>query len=141
MSSTNPIEMLASYIAMQTPVLIVCIVAILVTILRWNDGPRVSVWALLGFGLAFALSLIIPVVQVLTQQWMIRVGGSARNIAHLFTIQAVIWAILHALSYVFLLLAVFAARSPRPLPLRVPGPAYRTYSGTGSDGASAGRVQ
>ena len=120
--STSPIHILVGNIAIQSPILLVCIAAIVVTILRWNDATRGSVWAVLGFGLACALCLIIPVAQMLTQQWMMRAGHKPEDVATVYQIQAVVWAILRAMSYVFLVLAVFAGRSSGPPLLRVAGP-------------------
>lgn len=108
----------------QAPGLLVATVACVVVLVRRRHAPRGSTWALLGFGLALALGLIIPVGEVMSQRWMMESGDTRAQIGYVLTGVALLWNGLHAVVYALLLVAVFAGRStpgavvPPPLPPR-----------------------
>ena len=109
MNSTDQIKMLLSSFAMQLPVLLVCLVAGVVILARGKQGARGAVWALLGFGLALVLCILIPVVQTSVQSWVMQSGDIAHR-ASVFTVLSILWSVLRAISYALLLLAVIAQR-------------------------------
>ena len=98
-----------SSVASQVPVIIVCLIACVVIVVKWRDGSRGSVWALLGFVVALILCLTIPITQSV-QYSLIKSQGLAQS-APLVAGLAFLWSVLRAASYALLLIAVFAGRA------------------------------
>ena len=118
--------MFLTMFAAQVPILIVCIIACAVILLRWNEAAHGAFWALIGFGLSLLLCFAVPLTQVVVQQWMAQNGGTA-NRFWVFTCMGILWSILRAVSYACLLVAVFAGRSaPDAMP---PSPFDRAGAG------------
>ena len=103
----------------QIPGLLVATLGCVVVLVRRHQVPRASTWALLGFCLALALGLMIPVGQVISQRWMLESGDTRVQIGYVLTGVALLWNGLHAVVYALLLVAVFAGRS-KPLPVFPP---------------------
>src|SRR4051812_45066606 len=106
MNITPPFQMLMSSIASQVPVMIVCLIACAVIVVKWREASSGSIWALLGFIVVLLLCLTIPITQYV-QYSLIKsqgIGQSAPIIASL----AIVWSLLRALSYGLLLVAIFA---------------------------------
>ena len=104
--------MFLSIFLMQLPTMIVCLVACILILARWNAGSRGLKWALLGFGSVLALCLVMPVVHTIVQSWAIHSGEIAGRI-WAFTAVSIVSSLLHAATYVFFLIAVLAGR-PAP---------------------------
>jgi hypothetical protein len=117
MNNPTEIKMFFSSFATQLPILLVCLAACVIVLVRWKDAPRASLWALLGFGLSLGLCIVVPVVQTSVQTWMIR-SGDAPSRTSVFAALALLWSVLRAVSYALLLVAVFAGRSGSPQPNR-----------------------
>jgi hypothetical protein len=118
--TTVQLKMFLSTFVMQLPSLLVCLAAGVVLLVRWRQAPGASLWALLGFGLAALLGLIIPVVQSTVQYWLMNRGDMARHAA-IFGALAMVWSVLRALTYVLLLVAVFTDRPAQATPPPVTG--------------------
>jgi hypothetical protein len=116
MNAPDPISIFLSITSLQLPTLIVCLVACIVTFTKWKLGSRGSVWALSGFGLVVFLSIAIPVVQTILQIWAYQSGHQAQ-IRWVYPTFFIIWSVLHAVSYVFFLVAIFAGRTTPNSPL------------------------
>jgi uncharacterized membrane protein YhaH (DUF805 family) len=108
MITTPQFQMLMSSLASQVAVVIVCLIGCAVTVVKWREAGRGSVWALLGFVVALMLCLTIPITQAV-QYSLIKNHGVAQS-ARLVAGLAFIWSLLRALSYALLLVAVFAGR-------------------------------
>jgi uncharacterized Tic20 family protein len=104
--------MLSLFVA-QLPILIVSLLGCIVIMGRKNDLGSASGWALMGFGLSVLLCVVIPVAQMLAQNWAMESGRSLAQRASIFTVLAVAWSLLRALSYALLLMAVLAGRQQR----------------------------
>lgn len=111
MDHTDQINLLLSTFAAQVPVLIVSLVACAVILAKWKEGSRGSLWALLAFGLTLILCLVIPIVQTTAQSWAIQSGVAVTAGASVFTGLAVFWSVLRGITYVLLLVAVYAGRA------------------------------
>ena len=85
MNNTDQIKVLLSMFAIQLPTLLVCFVAGVVILGRWEQASKGSIWALLGFGLAAVLCFAVPVVQTALQEW---IGHSGRTMAESASIMA-----------------------------------------------------
>ena len=109
MNSSFPIKVFLSTFAMYLPILIVCLAAGVVIILKWRQAGSASVWALLGFGLALFLCFAVPIGQSLLQYWVFQ-SGAQRGRVWVFTAFGIASALLHALVYSLLLVAIFAGR-------------------------------
>ena len=102
---------LFSMFAAQLPILIVSLLGCVVVMARKNELGGASFWALLGFGLSILLCILIPAVQTVVQKWAVESGGSIAQRASVFTMLAIAWSILRALTYALLLMAVVAGRN------------------------------
>jgi hypothetical protein len=96
----------------QLPALAVCLAAVIVILVKWKQSPRAALWALLGFGLILFIGIVMPVVQTAIQYWMFQNRDSSGLVRGSWAVGVVgiVWTVLHAVSYVFLLIAVFAGR-------------------------------
>ena len=112
MNSTDTAQFtqLLSLFAAQLPILIVSVLGCMVIMTRKNDLGGAASWALMGFGLSIVLCVLIPVVQLFVQKWVMEGGSSVAQRASVFTILAVFWSVLRAVSYGLLLMAVVAGR-------------------------------
>ena len=104
------LSMFLSMFAMSLPTLVVCLVATVVILTRWRQAPGGALWALLGFGLALFLCFAMPLGQTVLRQWVFQSGETQSRI-WAFTAFSVVLSVLHAVIYVFLLVAIFAGRS------------------------------
>ena len=120
--NTNFYSILLQNIIVQLPVIIVALVACIVTVMNWHQSPSASRFSLIGFGLMLVLCFIIPIAQSFVQWKLMPIGGPApANIRYIFTGLGFLWAILRAVSYGFLLAAVYTGRSePRSMPITYP---------------------
>ena len=100
--------------AIQLPTLLVCFVAGVVILARWKEGSKGSLWALLGFGLAAVLCFAVPVAQTAVQDWVRHSGHTTIEGASVMAGISMVWAVLRAVTYALLLMAVFAGRSTSP---------------------------
>lgn len=111
MNNTDQMRVLVSTFTSQIPILLVCAVALVVIFTRWKQASRASFWAFMGFGLTMILCFAIPVVQTAAQNLMMQGGESIASRANILAGLAIFWSVLRAVSYTFLLVAVFAGRS------------------------------
>ncbi len=102
---------LLSLFAAQLPILLVSVLGCLVVGVRRNELSNAYLWALMGFGLSVVLCVLIPVTQILVQNWVVANGQSMAQRASVFTILAVVWSLLRAASYALLLMAVVGGRT------------------------------
>jgi len=112
MGNADYIKTFLAMFAVYVPTLIVCLVAGFVILIRWQQAPRAALWALLGFGLILVLCFAIPIIHAAIQPWVFQNGNASQRV-WVFSVLTVFWSVLHALGYVFLLVAVFAGR-PKP---------------------------
>lgn len=105
------LTVLFSLFAAQLPILIVSLFGCVVVMARKNELSAAASWALMGFGLSIVLCVVIPLVQVLVQNWALTSGGNMAQRASIFTVLAVVWSLLRAVSYGLLLAAILAGRS------------------------------
>jgi glucan phosphoethanolaminetransferase (alkaline phosphatase superfamily) len=102
---------LVSLFAAQLPILLVSALACLVVGVRRHELSTASLWAFMGFGLSVLLCILIPVAQTLVQNWVMNSGQNVAQRASVFTILAVVWSLLRAVSYASLLMAVVGGRT------------------------------
>ena len=100
--------------AIQLPTLLVCFVAGVVILGRWKQGSKGLMWALLGFDLAAVLCFTVPVPQTAVQAWVRHSGYTRSESASVIAGVSMVWSVLRAVTYAFLLIAVFAGRSTSP---------------------------
>jgi hypothetical protein len=94
------------------PVVMVCLVAITIAIVKWRQAPLAALLCTLGFGIIIGLSTVMPFVQYFLLMGPARPAGGAVSVW--MTILSVIWSGLVAVAYVLLAVAVFAGRSKPP---------------------------
>ena len=105
------LPMLLSMFTPQVPILLVSLVALVLILVKWRLAPKACLWALLGFGLRLVLCVVMPVVQTLVQYSAMHGDRSSQNMGLIFTGLGVLWSGLSAVSYGFMLAAIFAGRS------------------------------
>ena len=109
MNSQGQWQIFYSMLAVQAPITVVCFIACIIVLNRTGRMPKVRPLALLGFGLSVALGVFAPACQASAQPWIMEhLQGSVR--AGAFAGLGLLWSILRAISYLFLLAAVFAGR-------------------------------
>lgn len=101
---------LLSLFVAQLPILIVSLLGCVVIMARKNELGGATMWALAGFGLSVALCVVFPIMQTIVQRWVMEGGATIGQRASIFTVLGVVWSILRAASYGFLLVAVLAGR-------------------------------
>ena len=108
MNNTKTFSELLGGVATQLPVLLVCLVGIMVALLSWRRAPAASLWTFLAFCLAFFLCILIPISQQTMMRMMKESSFDARVTANI--VFGVVWSIVRAISYVLLLVGVYAGR-------------------------------
>ena len=111
-STSDQLRMFLSLFAVNVPTLLVCFVAGIMIVARWQQEPRVALWAGLGFGLALILCFAMPFVQMLLQRWVFEEGQRATRM-WAFTAFGIAGSVLRAAIYALLLAAIFAGRPAR----------------------------
>jgi len=120
--NANVYYILLQNIIVQLPIIIVALVACIVTVMNWQQSPSASMFSLIGFGLMLALCFIIPIGQIIAQ-WKLNptAVSSSASAWYIYTGLGFLWAILRAVSYGFLLAAVYAGRpEQRSMPITYP---------------------
>jgi hypothetical protein len=97
---------LLTMFAGQLPILLVSVAGCMMMVGRWNEGSRAAGWALLGFGLSLVLCVLMPVGQLIVQNWVVGSGQSMVERAWAFTALGFLWSVLRAVSYGLLLMAL-----------------------------------
>ena len=108
MNDTKIYSDLLGGIAVQLPVLLVSLVGIMVALTSWRRAPAASLWTFLAFCLAFLLCILIPVSQQTMLRLMKESSLDARVRANITL--GVVWSIVRAISYILLLVGVYAGR-------------------------------
>jgi hypothetical protein len=114
MNSLNDPAQLTQLLTMfvgQLPVLLVSLAGCIMMVGRWNEGSRAAGWALAGFGLSLALCVLVPVGQILVQNWVVGSGGGLAQRAWAFTVLGLLWSVLRAVSYGCLLFALLVPKT------------------------------
>lgn len=115
----NSTDLTHTILMMATPYLpgfIVSLVAIIVCLTKWKQSPQGAAWALSGFGISLFLCIAMPIAHALLQQQTFGCESDPRARIWLFSVFALASAVLHALTYVLLLVAVFAGRPKQEAP-------------------------
>lgn len=110
-NNSTQLTTLLSLFAGQSPILIVSVLGCLIVGVRRTELSGAASWAILGFGLSILLCVVIPVAQMLVQNWVMESGQNVAQRASIFTILAVVWSLLRAASYALLLIAIIAGRT------------------------------
>jgi hypothetical protein len=111
MNNADQFRLLLSIFAAEVPVALVCLVAGVVILPKWQQAPRASLWALAGFGIALVLCILIPVGQTAAQSWAMQSHVATVDRAAVFAALAIVWSVLRAVSYLLLLVAIYAGRT------------------------------
>jgi hypothetical protein len=108
MNDTKVFSELLGGIAVQLPVLLVCLVGIMVALVSWRRSPAASLWTFLAFCLAFLLCILIPISQQAMLRMMKESSVDERVTGNI--VLGVVWSIFRAGSYILLLVGVYAGR-------------------------------
>lgn len=108
----NPSQFTAllSMFVTQLPILLVSLLGCVLVMARRNELSAAAPWVLMGFGLSVVLCVLIPMGQMLAQNWAMQGSGSITQRASVFTVLAFVWSLLRAASYGLLLMAILTGR-------------------------------
>jgi hypothetical protein len=118
MSNNNYValtQILQSY-AIMVPLILIHAAGVVVAIKRWNRHPKISRFALAGFGIPLFLNLVMPVISGLITASMIGSGYSSPYTHYYGILISVVHstsAVFAAVGYFLLILAVFSERQQR----------------------------
>ncbi len=101
---------LGSFLA-QSPVFLVWLAGLVWAIMRWQQHPHVSLFALIGLAILLLDSSIGLVLNVQLPQFFSEWGWSAAEIGRFFMIKGFIQAMLAAIGYGLWLIALFGWRT------------------------------
>jgi len=107
----NIVPLFLQSLAYQTPTLLVCLIACIVTILNWHLSPRASMFSIIGFGLALAICFLSPLTQSLVQYSFAHDSNAPHSLGSKLVGLAALWSALRAVSYGLIVAAIYAGRS------------------------------
>jgi hypothetical protein len=110
MNSTQFLPTVLPLLSTEVPRMLVCVVACILILTRWNELGSAAWPAVLGFALAFVLSVGSPIVTTLL---LTTLPGPVSSQAMAFTVVRVVLALGWALALGLLATAVIAGRNPR----------------------------
>ncbi|EEF56990.1 hypothetical protein [Pedosphaera parvula] len=106
-------QVLQNYLIMM-PVILLHATGAAVAIMRWNRHPKISRFALIGFGIPLFLNIIMPIINSLIVSSIVGRGantmyyGMSHNL--LLSIVPSISTVFAAVGYLLLILAIFSDR-------------------------------
>src|SRR6476659_3362561 len=107
-SDPSQVTALVTMFVGQLPMAVVSVLGCVIVAARRNELGAAASWALMGFGLSLLLCVLIPVAQRLVQNWVMTGGASVSQRASVFTVLALVWSVVRAVSYGLLLMALLA---------------------------------
>jgi hypothetical protein len=116
MSPSSQLQVFLTSFLTQIPTLVVCAVAFIMLLARGKESCPGRSWALLGFGLALGLSVVVPLVQNAVQ-FSSHPGGDLVSRAWVFTGLSLFWSLVRAVSYACLLAGLLTRRAVPPVPM------------------------
>ena len=79
MTDSDQLKMFLALALGHLPVMLVSIVALALVAEQRQRAPGAARWAFMGFGLLLALSIVMPLGQVLIQAWIVRASLSIKQ--------------------------------------------------------------
>jgi hypothetical protein len=121
-SPTEVLEMALRVLVGNIPMLLAHAAALIIVITRWRVSPRVSILALCGVLLGLFLLLVTPFVYTYLSRTLSAggSGSSTMSITSMYAVVGFVTSLVHAISFGFLLLAIYKDRqspmAPPPPP-------------------------
>ena len=112
MDITDSLRFLFGQYLSQAPTMLVCLVACLLVLSRWQQTGPGAGWALAGFGLGLVITLVLPVTQTMIQRWQIESHVPFSQVGLVYTVVGLLWAVLHAASYGLLVAGFLTGQRP-----------------------------
>jgi hypothetical protein len=97
--------MILSNLLTQIPVIAVCIVGIVMLAGRRAAAPTATAWAMGGFGLTAAVSILIPLTYGILTLIQMRGDMPTDSLTWIYPILGIFSSLLHTAGYVLLLIA------------------------------------
>jgi hypothetical protein len=97
--------LILSNLLTQIPVVAVCIVGVAMLAGRRASAPTATAWAMGGFGLTAAISLLMPLVYGLLSFIQMRGDMPIGSISWIYPLLGIFSSLLHTAGYVLLLIA------------------------------------
>lgn len=112
-STLSFLPVIFSQLLHQLPVLATCIVGITMLIGRRAQAPGAVTWAIGGFALTAAVSLLMPVAYGLVTFVQMQNNVTLGSISSLYLILGVAASLLHTVGYILFLVAFLQFLRPR----------------------------
>ena len=100
---------------MRLPLYLVFIAGVILSIVYWQKHPKVSLWALIGFGIMILLNIISPFIENLIIRLPETHGYAHDQIGKFFAVYGIIYSIIETTALVLVLFAVFGDRQKKQL--------------------------
>lgn len=110
--SASLLPLIFSNLLTQIPVIAVCIVGVTMLAGRRAAAPTATAWAMGGFGLTAAISLLIPLAYGILSLIQMRGDMPLGSITWVYPILGVFSSLLHTAGYVLLLIAFLQLLRP-----------------------------
>jgi hypothetical protein len=108
-ASESIITTLTTYLA-QSPIFLVWIAGIVLASVRWSQHPRVSLLTIIALAVMLVISLISIYLNVQIPLLMTDWGWGYSQVSLFFMVKGFIQAVIDAIAFVLLLLAIFSGR-------------------------------
>ncbi|RBP43838.1 hypothetical protein DES53_105237 [Roseimicrobium gellanilyticum] len=112
------LQMAVTGLVGNIPMLLAYAAALIFVIVRWRQSPRASTLALCGVLFGLLLLLLVPVAYAWLSRSVMTGGKSSLEMQTAYTVAGLAVSSLHAISFGFLFLAIYADRrhynSPPP---------------------------
>lgn len=103
MNGNDPVGLILQNLAYQSPLLLVYVIGMIVSLFKLGSQARPAICGLIGFGILFITSVVIAVMQA-----MLIKNGAAQGA---FTAISVAGTLLRALGMILLLVGLYIGRS------------------------------
>jgi hypothetical protein len=109
----SPITFLLQF-AIQTPLVLVWIVGIGLSLVHWRRYPRIAPATCIACTLFIADALVGTLISLLLPSLMVERGQSAAQIGGVFAAVGAVRSLFHAVLWAAILFAIFSGRGPAP---------------------------
>lgn len=104
------LQMAAMGLVSSIPMLLAYAAALIFVIVRWRQSPRASTLALCGVLFGLFLLVLVPVAYAWLSRNLLSGGKSSTEMQTAYTVAGLAASSLHAISFGFLFLAIYADR-------------------------------
>ncbi len=94
------------------PGYLVMVATLIIAMSRWQQHPRVSMYAAGGAGTLLVIDVLSRTMMIILQLRLVESGRSAADMGLVFSVASIVSSVLHAIALGVLAAAVFVDRNP-----------------------------